>query len=204
MRLPDRACAAFLREFESHVRGQGPHLPQHVRECAECLQKLKLSRRLLPSLEQRPPRPAAMLGAEFLESIHARINAEAESGRLGHLVRSGLSASPAPSDLPWLEPMRVEDVVARGLGEKDTAPTPAWLWARIRDDIRAAKTLQVGRRRSWRMLSLLAASLVLVFGAFEWFGGDSSLEDFEIVSVSFADLQALPHPAAVLRRGGLR
>jgi hypothetical protein len=70
--------------------------------------------------------------------------------------------------------------------------------------MRSEKSGQIGRRHSWRVLSLLAASVVLVFGALAWFGADEGMDDFEIVSVSFAELQPLPHPTAVLRRGGLR
>lgn len=163
--LPE-PCSTFLAGLADWALGRGPGV-EHVRTCAACADRVRAARQTAALLRglPAPELPAGLAEPAFLERIHEAIARSSAESEVGVALSTGLTRKPMPLDPGW------EGAVAAGaptrtpaLDSLEPKSAPAWLWARIREDVRVG--LAERRQHQRRTFALrLAAAVILVAGA---------------------------------------
>ena len=154
-----RSCAGCARRVERARRSA-----ELLRRCAEPARRCAAES--VPNAEERP-QGASMVGETFLPALQATI---CEETAVGNLLRAALPPLRMPFDVPVASELasgasarRVGALLGRGLPPRST---PAWMWNRVRADLRswlaAERSLRRRRVARWVAGALMTAAAVLI------------------------------------------
>jgi hypothetical protein len=145
----------------------------HLRSCGECARLVGRARQTAAAL--RAVEPVAAPAALSVETVLAGVRDEVcEETTVGDLLRSALPPVPMPFDVPvagelasGISAERVSTLLERALPPRRG---PAWVWGRVRADLRtwlgSQRSLKRRKVASWVAATLMTAAAVVVAARF--------------------------------------
>jgi hypothetical protein len=135
-------------------------LPAHAQSCTQCRAELQAARRHAKALRalDRPKLPFALRAPSLPPQIPVRVSAQFER-KWGPVLRRALGPPQAAFSIDLAEATRSHE--AEGIRELEQQRTPGWLWSRIRRDLHYHAVARKRDRVQYRLVSLIAASVVL-------------------------------------------
>lgn len=141
----------------------------HLRSCGECARLVERARRTAQALRAIEPvaAPSVLSVEKALADVYDEV---CEATGVGDLLRSALPPVPMPFDVPVAGELasgicaqRVSTLLERAL---PPSKGPAWVWGRVRADLRTWLSSQRSLRRrkvaSWVAATLMTAAAVVV------------------------------------------